>query len=125
MVRGGNDVSIPQQRCLSPAINGNRGVKDEDEVEEKEEEEKEEEEEEEEYEGDVEGDPGAEDPETMGGRLRKICFRSRARDVFPVHESTKECRNPGEGRMSTRLPGARFSAHADPDSSFSSQVFQG
>ncbi|KAL2747478.1 hypothetical protein V1477_004170 [Vespula maculifrons] len=96
-------------------------TEDEDEVKEKEEEE----EEEEEYEGDVEGDPGAEDPETMGGRLRKICFRSRARDVFPVHESTKECRNPGEGRMSTRLPGARFSAHADPDSSFSSQVFQG
>jgi len=37
--------------------------------------------------------------ETMGGpRLRKICFRRR---VLSVREP---CRNPGKGRMSTRLP---------------------
>ncbi|KAG7200387.1 hypothetical protein KM043_017843 [Ampulex compressa] len=31
----------------------------------------------------VEADPGAEDSKTMGGRLRKICFRSRGAPCSP------------------------------------------
>lgn len=57
-------------------------------------------------------------PRQQAARLRKICFRSRGTVCFPCASHEARCRNPG--RMSTRLLSARFSAHADPDSVWTS-----
>lgn len=56
----------------------------------------------------------------MGGRLRKISFRCRRHTVFLRARATDNVAILAKGRMSTRLPGARFCAHADPDSVWTS-----
>lgn len=65
-------------------------------------------------------DPAAEDLKTMGGPIAQDLLPLPRHSVFSVREPRSQCRNPGKGRMSTRLLSARFSAHADPDSVWTS-----
>lgn len=66
----------------------------------------------------AEADPVAEDPKTIGGPIAQDLLPLPRHSVFSVREPRSWCRNPG--RMSTRLLSARFSAHADPDSVWTS-----
>lgn len=68
----------------------------------------------------AEVDPVPEDPKTMGGPIAQDLLPLPRHGVFSVREPRSTCRNPGKGRMSTRLLSARFSAHADPDSVWTS-----
>lgn len=70
-------------------------------------------------EDDVEADPEAEDPETMGGRLRKIFFRCRGTVCSPCmsHEVVSQSwqrQDVDEAAWCT------VRAHADPDSVWTS-----
>lgn len=70
----------------------------------------------------AEVDPAAEDLKTMGGPIAQDLLPLPRHSVFSVREPRSQCRNPGKGRMSTRLLSARFSAHADPDSVWTSSL---
>jgi len=64
-------------------------------------------------------DPAAKDQDNG----RPDCARSAsAPETQCVFRARSQCRNPGKGRMLTRLLSARFSAHADPDSVWTSSL---